>query len=407
MLPNERFVYLFERYRSRTCSAAEKQELAVLCLLAENSGMIEELLSSIWEQTPLTKDMPIAEGAGIVQEILQTSFSESEDLPSGNPEPTIKKVGWPLVLRRWAVAASIIGLVFFAGYWWAVSRPAANKNDKELLVRQNDVNAPASNRATVTLANGSVVYLDSAANGQLASQGNIQLVKLANGQIAYQGSDGQVLTALQYNTLSNPRGSKVINMLLADGSRVWLNAGSSVRYPVAFIGNERKVSITGEAYFEVAHDKAKPFYVVKDSVQVQVLGTHFNVNAFPDETSITVTLLEGRVEVSHQQDKRQLRPGEQALVKTTGIAVSKDVNLEVVMAWKNGSFVFDGTSLENALRDMARWYDLEVIYQSTPTASKLYGDISRNVPVSQVLRMLEATGGAHFKIEDKKVYVTK
>jgi ferric-dicitrate binding protein FerR (iron transport regulator) len=193
-------------------------------------------------------------------------------------------------------------------------------------------------------------------------------------------------------------------MTLSDGSKVWLNAGSSVRFPVAFTGNERKVSITGEAYFEVAHDARKPF-IVKDinrNAEVQVFGTHFNVNAYDDEPTINVTLLEGSVKVNNTM----IKPGQQAQVGN-GVKVASNVDFDEVMAWKNGRFQFEGAGIEEVMRQVARWYDVEVIYENKPLNQHFRGGISREVEASKLFKMLEMTEAVHFRIEGKKVYVIK
>ncbi len=301
-----------------------------------------------------------------------------------------------------AVIAAIIGsyLMFF-------SRTNKQQEIVKVPEQSKDVKAPETNRAMITLADGRTVYLDSATNGQLAVQGNIKLVKLANGQIAYQTASGEIIKELQYNTLNNPRGSKIINMTLADGSRVWLNTGSSVTFPVAFIGNERKISITGEAYLEVAHNPLLPFIVRKGETSVQVLGTKFNVNAYDDEDDIRVTLLEGSVKISNDQSSLTIKPNQQAVVSGNQMLLNKNVNVEEVMAWKNGLFQFEGANIESIMRQISRWYDVEVVYEMNAKGLHFSGDISREVEASKVFKMLQATEALHFRIEGRKVFVEK
>lgn len=266
--------------------------------------------------------------------------------------------------------------------------------------------APAINRATIQLANGQIVYLDSTANGIVATQSNVQLKKLADGNITYNGSS--TTPTVSYNTLTNPRGSKVINITLNDGSRVWLNAGSSVTYPVAFAGRERKVSIIGEAYFEVAHNAAMPFKVIKENMEVTVLGTHFNVNAYDDESDIKVTLLEGRVKMSILHNQwAMMKPGEQAVATDAGkLEIKKGIDMEMVMAWKNGEFQFgEATSIADIMKQLARWYDVDIEYKAMVTGH-IGGVISRDVNISQVLKMLEMTGGVKFDVEGRKMVVS-
>ncbi|MEO8860301.1 MAG: FecR domain-containing protein [Ginsengibacter sp.] len=303
---------------------------------------------------------------------------------------------------QWWAAASIILLMGAFSYFMFFNK--STKPEQIAKILNNDVKAPQSNKATITLANGQKVYLDSTGNGALAIQGNVKLVKVANGKIVYQTNSGEVISKMEYNTLSNPRGSKVINMDLADGSKVWLNAGSSLTYPVLFIGSERKVSVTGEAYFEVAHDASRPFIVNNGSMNVRVLGTHFNVNTFEDDgNDIKVTLLEGSVKVNNANATGLLKPGQQAVV-TKEIKVVNDVDLDLVMAWKNGYFQFDNASLQNVLKEVSRWYDVNVVYEGKNQPRQFVGEIQRDLSLSEMLKLLERNK-VHFKIEGKELRI--
>jgi ferric-dicitrate binding protein FerR (iron transport regulator) len=239
--------------------------------------------------------------------------------------------------------------------------------------------------------------------GTLAVQNEVQVMKTAEGKVVYTGATTK--GELVYNTLFNPRGSKVVDMQLSDGSHVWLNAGSSLTYPVAFVGNERKVTIKGEAYFEVAHDDSKPFVVSKDDVSVTVLGTHFNVNAYDDEDALKVTLLEGSVRVASNGNLKVIKPGEQAIAASGKLQVASDVDLNEVMAWKNGIFKFKDATIESVMRQIARWYDVEVSYEGKVT-NHFIATIPRNVSAANAFKILEQTGGVNFKIEGNKVMVT-
>ncbi len=346
----------------------------------------------------------------------------SEDETPGTGKivpPPDRSLRWGWVA---AAAVLIIGLTT-ALIVSSSRRSSASRQDVASQPMPSDVKAPQINRATITLANGQQVALDSLNKGVLALQGNVKLVKLDDGQIAYQASSGEVIREVQYNTLYNPRGSKVIDMGLSDGSHVWLNAGSSLTYPVAFIGKERKVAITGEAYFEVSHDAATPFYVSKGNVGVMVLGTHFNVDAYDDEDEIKVTLIQGLVKVVNTSDggsssDRQssslssvmLNPGQQAAVAVekritaTPIRIVPHPDLEAVMAWKDGLFNFNKVSLQDVMRQLARWYDVEVEYQGAVTTKTLGGEMQRDLNLSEVLDGLRDIG-VHFRIEGKKLIV--
>jgi ferric-dicitrate binding protein FerR (iron transport regulator) len=255
----------------------------------------------------------------------------------------------------------------------------------------------------ITLANGQRIYLDSAANGSLTVQGTVRLLKLEDGKIAYEAT-GAAQGETGYNTLFNPRGSRVVDMALSDNSHVWLNAGSSVTYPVAFTGNERKVTIEGEAYFEVTHDALKPFIVSKGKAAVKVLGTRFNMNAYDDEADIRITLLQGLVQVTNYQYAAAVKPGEQAIVKADNIDVKGSVDLEQVMSWKEGYFRMKGTDLAALMRQVARWYDVQVEYENGVPAASFGGLINRDVSLPDMLKALEQYG-IYSRIDNGKVIV--
>jgi ferric-dicitrate binding protein FerR (iron transport regulator) len=305
-------------------------------------------------------------------------------------------------ILRWSAAAAVVLLLGSAAYFLSIpSKPdapvAAAPAPAERF--RNDVD-PGQQGAILTLSNGQTIVLDSAANGALAQEGAAKVIK-EDGQIVYKddAAAGQVV----YNTMTTPRGRQY-NLLLADGTRVWLNAASSITYPTAFTGKERAVRITGEVYFEVAHRAGMPFTVQKDDVQVQVLGTHFNVNTYAEEASLNVTLLEGAVRVVKGSSVNNIRPGQQAQVKGDGVRVVNNVNLEEVMAWKNGYFRFGGSSIESLMGQLSRWYDVEIEYRKK-VSDRFYAEIPRDTKLSDVLKALELTGQVRFGIEGKKIVV--
>jgi transmembrane sensor len=364
------------------------------CTLSEN-----ELIESWYRQLIETGEWEWDEG----KKDMMQKMLEGRIMNQVNDKPNkLKSPVFLLSRSSWWAAASVIFLLGTLSYFLFF-----NKSTKETQIAKlsaNDVKAPQSNRAMITLANGQKVFLDSAGNGALAIQGNVKLVKLAGGEIAYQKRSGEISRKMEYNILSNPRGSKVINMVLADGSKVWLDAGSSLTYPVSFIGDERKVSVTGEAYFEVAHNASKPFIVSKGSMDIRVLGTHFNVNAFEDDgQDVEVTLLEGSVKINNGKATGLLKPGQQARVNKD-VKVISDVDLNMVMAWKNGYFEFDNASLQNVLKQVSRWYDVNVVYEGNNQPREFVGEIQRDLSLSEVLKILERNK-VHFKIEGKKLIV--
>ncbi len=343
----------------------------------------------------------VKEGVGSVAEM----DSAKKEIDPVKEEMDARVITMRPSMRRWigwSAAAVAILLIGFGAYW-----NSNRKNEKPTIaaVPKVDLLPPSAIRATIKLANGQKVFLDSAGHGTLAVQGNARVVKQANGQIVYSGS--ALLASgshMVYNTLSNPRGSKAVSLTLSDGTAVWLNSESSLTYPADFIGAVRNVTITGEAYFEVAKNTAMPFTITKGATTITVLGTHFNVNAYPDENNLKVTLLEGSVKVTQGNVSDLLRPGQQAQIGKD-IKVVTNVDLDEVMAWKNDKFLFgEKTDITVIMRQLARWYDVDVEYQGT-VSQHFWGGISRNVNASKVFEMLETTGGAHFKIEGKKVTV--
>lgn len=396
-LSRERIIYLLEAYTSQKATSQEEEELWDWVQHSQEDTVLKDYVHELWNGQQPAQTFNQVDW----DRIFDTIVSRGEVM---HPTPRGKR----LFMRWHQVAAAVaIFAVLSAGFYFAFFRKGVHQQPVAAL---HDIKAPQTNRATLTLSNGQKVYLDSLAQGALVAEGGVHVLKLTDGRIIYKGAASEEL----YNTLTNPRGSKVIDMLLSDGTHIWLNSGSSIRYPAAFVGNERKVSITGEAYFEVAHDAKKPFKVLLPSFkgvqggEITVLGTHFNVNAYDDENAIKTTLLEGSVllNLPSSQVKRtaRLRPGQQARI-AEDLVVSNNANLEEVMAWKNDRFDFgEKTDIETLMRQLARWYDIDVRYAGKIT-SHFGGSISRQVNVSGVLKLLEATGGAKFRIEGKTVTI--
>ncbi len=269
---------------------------------------------------------------------------------------------------------------------------------------KNDV-APGGNKAILTLADGSTIILDNAANGSLTEQGNTKVIKLDDGQLAYnsEGAAGEVV----YNTISTPRGGQY-QLVLADGSKVWLNAASTLRFPATFSGKERKVELTGEGYFEVAKNAAMPFKVeLENGVGVEVLGTHFNVMSYSDDEQVKTTLVEGKVRVLNGENNVMLRPNQQAKFTKSNksLLIDKDADVNKAIAWKNGLFDFDNDNIVDILRQLSRWYDVQIQYVGNMRLQYYSGSIRRQVNISQVLFMLEQAGGVEFKIKGRNVEV--
>ena len=283
---------------------------------------------------------------------------------------------------RMVAAASVLFVIFFGTYFY-VTQPSSKTLVNQSIVKK-DVIAPSSSKATITLANGQIVELDAIGSGTLvASQGAVNVMKTEDGQIVYRGTSKEIA----YNTLYNPRGSKVISLRLNDGTIVWLNSQSSIRYPVAFVGEDRQVEITGEAYFEVAKNLSKKFIVASNGLNIEVLGTHFNVNSYNDNKNIKVTLLEGSVKIIKGGGTYILKPGQQAQVANE-IQVFNGANIESVMAWKNGFFSFSGTSVEELMNILGRWYNVEIVFNKSIPNRQFGGQIATSANLSQVVKVL-------------------
>lgn len=322
----------------------------------------------------------------------------------------------PAVYRRgwFRAAAAILLIITVAGYF--IYRNGLSETAQVAAVPVTPAPAeivPGGNKAVLILADGSSIVLDSASNGLLSTQGNIQVEKLDNGLLAYT-VNGKILyedDAAFYNTISTPRGGQY-QVTLSDGTKVWLNAASSIRFPVLFTGTERRVEVTGEAYFEVARDISKPFKVKAAQSEVEVLGTHFNINAYDDEVSIKTTLLEGKVKITvpgqaAAQPARFLQPGQQSGISKNGeISIVKNADTDEAIAWLKGRFQFENTDLRSMLRQISRWYDVDVEYRGAVDLH-FTGQLTRNENVTNVFKQLALTGEVHFRIEGRKVIVTR
>ncbi|HEY8916861.1 MAG TPA: FecR domain-containing protein, partial [Chitinophaga sp.] len=254
----------------------------------------------------------------------------------------------------------------------------------------------------LTLADGSSITLDDAANGTLASQGNTRVIKL-NGKLSYNAADNS--QPLGYNTIATPRGGQY-QVELPDGSLVWLNAASSLRFPTAFTGKDRRVEIVGEAYFEIAKNAAMPFFVKVKNAEVQVLGTHFNIMAYDEEEIVRTTLLQGSVRFVSGSSNQLLAPGQQSQMERNGqVKIENSVDLSEVMAWKNGIFHFKSEDITTVMRQLSRWYDIDIVYQENEVNDRFNADIPRDTKLTDVLRVLELTGSVKFKTEGRKVIV--
>jgi transmembrane sensor len=321
------------------------------------------------------------------------------------PEEDKPAIKW---YRSWIRVAAI--LIFFSavGFYFLFNRYNKVTDQDNLTVKSSEI-LPGGTKATLTLANGKVILLDSVADGMLIKSGRTIVNKAHNEGLVYNTQADNNKTAANtdtiYNTLTTPRGGEY-KVKLPDGTNVWLNSSSSLSYPVEFAGNERHVKLTGEAYFEVAKNKDKPFYVCANNVCVKVLGTHFNVAAYNDDAELTTTLLEGSVLITKNSKQRLLKPGQQAVVKNNADLISvSDASINQVMAWKNGYFVFNDDNMNTIMKKLSRWYDVDIEYQGSFQDLRFGGTFYRSKSITELLNNLEKIGKVHFKITGRRIIV--
>jgi transmembrane sensor len=371
----EKFSVLLQKYKAGTCTQEEIAWLEswYLQLNEKNKAQLsrEELDEEKW----------------LIWAAVEAQTSD---------RPLVKL--WP----KMAIAASLL-LVLGAGLFFY--QPAQQKPNPTLAKQskyKNDI-APGSVKATLTLADGRKITLDGAKNGALAEQTGIKITKAADGQLIYTVSDSKSANATAFNTIETPKGGQY-QIRLPDGTQVWLNAASSMKFPVSFSASkQRKVELKGEAYFEVAHNTKQPFVVKTDRQEVEVLGTHFDVKAYADEKNTKTTLLEGSVRLNKGT---LLKPGQQGLSNSNGLQV-RQVNVDEELDWKNKQFILNDEDLQSVMRRLSRWYDVEVVYEGEPADIQFVGVVSSARNISGVLKLMERTGKVDFTIEGRTVKVLK
>lgn len=404
MNKNERLTYLLEQVQKGSASPGEYKELREW-IDADQSGEIIQQVHAFHTEGVEIPAYDFTYWSKAVKEILQVDKIKEADAPySGGKE--MLQAPRVYFLRRYRVAVAVLLLMLGAATYFVMNR----SHQKDIVGTEHskpeneDVTAPTGSHAVLTLANGQKIIIDSIENGAIVTQGATQVIKLADGQIIYDAT-AAMENDMQYNTLAVPRGGKPVQLQLPDGSKVWLNSASSIIYPVAFTGKERKVEISGEVYFEVAKNASKKFFVSGNGIITEVLGTHFNINVYEDDVDKRITLLEGSIKVSYQSATAILKPGQQAYVESQGnMKVANNIDAEAVMAWKNGIFLMDKADIATIMRQVARWYDVEIEYRGNVPKGRISGDIPRDMNLSKVLKVMELSG-VHFKIDNKKVIV--
>jgi transmembrane sensor len=378
-MDHTRLRYLLSQYANKTITIEEQSELSDFLNAADNHTQLELLIEEAWIK----------------------SGDEDEIFPQLKPAPMQLPVK-PMYWQRWAAAALL--LIVAGGAWILSTRVLkGSKSSPALTKKQQQDIAPGGNKAMLTLSNGQVITLDSSLKGSLHQPGNVNL-HASPGLLKYGPIQPSGGNDIAYNVLKTPKGGQY-RLELPDGSRVWLNAASSLKFPTAFIGKERRVELSGEAYFEVVKNTSQPFFVTVNKANIAVLGTSFNVMAYADEASIKTTLLEGAVKVSKADAFSVLKPGEQSMLEPNGnMQVIEKADVDLAVAWKNGLTSFKSADIKTIMRQVERWYDVEVVYNGDIPTRSFTGDIPRDANLSELLRLLEISR-IHFKMDNHKLIV--
>ena len=390
---------LFTKYMDDSCTTAEIELLMQHFSELKNEKSLKAIIAAEMEKdAELQEDEAALDGRMLrIYGELKSNLSQSR--PAG---PIIRPIR---NYFKYAGAAAVLLVVSAVLYFYINHNQIHTPSNLTARHQDNDVEA-GSNNAILTLADGSEISLTDAGNGKLASQSGISITKTKDGELVYEIAKSNAVGSTQYNTISTPAGGQY-QVNLPDGSKVWLNAMSSIKYPTLFSRNERRIILKGEAYFEVAKDQNRPFIVASNGAgkaqEVTVLGTHFNINSYADEPAIKTTLLEGSVKVESGTASKVLRSGQQSAVSDRILVSELDVNQFV--DWKNGNFYFNDENIESIMRRLARWYDIDVVYQGSIPDAVFGAEISRAKKLSEVLKGLETAGKIHFKIEGRRVTV--
>ncbi len=410
-MEKNRLHILIQGYLGQNLSESEETELMQI-LTGSSDEELKSLVEDCYDTLPETYKLKEADSDRIYRLLVKRTSAEVYT-------PSFRRSG----LFRISAAAAV-ALIFITATWLIFNidkeNPAKEINKIVEITKpiekplyKNDIR-PGGNKAILTLADGTKLVLDDAREGKLHEQGNTTIIKLDSGRLAYNTKSGSPILekVVQYNTLTTPRGGKYC-VTLPDGTIVWLNASTTLRFPVAFAGKTRKVEVKGEAYFEVAKNEAMPFIVKAGNSEIKVLGTHFNVMAYADDKLIKTTLLEGSVEIIVQNQSAgeqevpavKLVPGQQAQLDANNSITVVEANTREAIAWKNGFFIFNNEPIESVMQKIARWYDVNVVYETSDNTIVFTGVVSREENVSEVLRLLELTEVVHFKIDGKTITV--
>lgn len=382
-MQESRITYLLRAYANDTCTAGEREELWMLLSQEVNDGEVEAALQQLIQDTPPVYHMDETAAADVLKAILTQA-----------PPAKLRK----LQRWKWVAAAACVAGVIIAGWFFSQSRKASGP---DITLQEAGKIVPGSNQATLVLDDGTSLALGHADSTSIASHTNAQLLA-DSGQLVF--NKNAASGAVRYNTVITPAGGQYA-VVLPDGSRAWLNAGSSLRFPSAFTDNKRVVAMTGEVFFDIAPGAARPFLVRVQDVEVQVLGTQFNIMAYDNEPAISATLVQGAVAVQRGAARKMPAIGQQVIIKDNQPMEIQPADIARITAWKEGRFEFNG-SIGAIMRQIERWYDVKVLYEGNVAGQSYIGTISRSEDIADVLKTLELTGSLHFKVVGKQIIVT-
>jgi len=395
-----RISFLFKKYYNRTASIKEREELFQI-MKTTSDDKLKALMKEEWDNLEMTDPLFNSDQS---MEMLNKIFPAEQKSNDQQEEIVgVTYTSWSSRFKRISVAAAILVLLSSGLYFWFKPSLAPQSQTAYTPIFQ-DI-PPGGNKATLTLTDGQTIILDSAKNGIIASTKSFKVMKTESGQVVYHPFERIQNNALgaEFNTITTPRGGEY-RVILPDGSKVWLNSASSIKFPGVFKGNTRSIELIGEAYFEIAKNSAMPFKVKSKNVVIEVIGTHFNVKTYTNDEVMKTTLLEGSIKIERGNSSHLLKPGQQAILIGNEMKVLSDVDVEEQVAWKNGLFQFKDAGLEDVMLQAALWYDLNVTFEGKIKKKYFTGKISRRVNASEFMNMLMYTG-VKFKIKGKNIVV--
>ncbi|MDM8173537.1 MULTISPECIES: FecR family protein [Olivibacter] len=392
---SERFYFLLNRFLNKSIHREELDELLFL-LDTLPKEEIDQVLQAIYEETLVSP---------LLAEKLKSEEMLKQILGKKVARPISKRHSLSLYVKLAATAAVLAGLAFGVFILQQKNKPLNLQTTNTAPSKESDI-LPGGNKATLRMADGTTIILNDSPNGLLANEKGISIKKIADGELIIDAGTikNDETPTQRWNTVATPRGGQY-QIRLPDGSKVWLNAASSLRFPSQFHGNERKVELSGEAYFEIAKHSNKAFKVISRHLEVHVLGTDFNLLDYDNETVVKTTLVNGAVKIKRGTQAKLLKPGQQALLhRNETITITDHADIESEIAWKNGVFIFKDASIQHVMEQVARWYDIEVEYTGVRSKKLLNGSVSRNVNLSELMNMLAYTG-VNYEIRGRKVLI--